>query len=231
MSLIKGMAAWLQHWSTDETGTLLATGGTNPLPVSQMGAATLPTGAATAAKQPALGTAGTPSADVISIQGFGYSPNLAFTRVADTNAYAAGDVIGINAAGSPGSAIHTLLTAGPSAGEILIEAASLRIDLAAVPANMTSFRLHLFDAAPDAVLDNAAFDLASAGDRGKYLGFIDLGAPLDLGSTLLAQVDNVNKRVKLAAASTSLYGVLQTNGGYTPTSAESFKLQLRTRAV
>jgi hypothetical protein len=35
------------------------------------GTQTLPTGAATAAKQPALGTAGTPSADVITVQGAG----------------------------------------------------------------------------------------------------------------------------------------------------------------
>lgn len=46
--------------------------GTNPiatLPVSISGSVTLPTGAATAAKQPALGTAGSPSADVITVQG------------------------------------------------------------------------------------------------------------------------------------------------------------------
>lgn len=41
---------------------------TNPLPVTAA-ALPLPAGAATAAKQPALGTAGTPSADVISVQG------------------------------------------------------------------------------------------------------------------------------------------------------------------
>lgn len=40
----------------------------NPLPVSAA-SLPLPSGAATAAKQPALGTAGTPSADVISVQG------------------------------------------------------------------------------------------------------------------------------------------------------------------
>lgn len=37
--------------------------------LSVAGSSTLPTGAATAAKQPALGTAGSPSADVISVQG------------------------------------------------------------------------------------------------------------------------------------------------------------------
>lgn len=41
----------------------------DPLPVVQTGTPALPTGAATAAKQPALGTAGTPSVDVITVQG------------------------------------------------------------------------------------------------------------------------------------------------------------------
>ncbi|TXH47903.1 MAG: hypothetical protein E6Q97_26140 [Desulfurellales bacterium] len=45
----------------------------------------LPTGAATAAKQPALGTAGTPSADVISVQGVAGGTALSVTA---TNAYA-----------------------------------------------------------------------------------------------------------------------------------------------
>jgi hypothetical protein len=59
------------------SGTITANAGTGPFPVSDNGgsltvdatALPLPTGAATAAKQPALGTAGAPSADVISVQG------------------------------------------------------------------------------------------------------------------------------------------------------------------
>jgi hypothetical protein len=51
----------------DGTFTKVATG--NPLPVVQTGTPGLPTGAATAAKQPALGTAGSASADVLSVQG------------------------------------------------------------------------------------------------------------------------------------------------------------------
>lgn len=42
---------------------------TDPLPVVQTGTPALPTGAATAAKQPALGTAGTASSDVLTVQG------------------------------------------------------------------------------------------------------------------------------------------------------------------
>jgi hypothetical protein len=50
------------------SGTVTANAGTGTMAVSAS-ALPLPSGAATAAKQPAIGTAGTPSADVISIQG------------------------------------------------------------------------------------------------------------------------------------------------------------------
>ena len=43
------------------------------------GTVSLPTGAATAAKQPAIGTAGTASADVISVQGIASMTPLTVT--------------------------------------------------------------------------------------------------------------------------------------------------------
>lgn len=46
----------------------------------------------------------------------------------------------------------------------------------------SNFRLHLFNAAPTVIADDAAFTLASA-DIGKYLGWIDLGTAFDLDST------------------------------------------------
>jgi hypothetical protein len=218
MTIPRGQLAQLAHFSTDETGNVLPTGGTNPLPV----------------RSTAGGTAGAPATDVVTIQGLAYHPTISFTRPANvTPDYTALDVIGIADAGTPanaGSAIHTLPLAGPSAGSIVIVGAELRIDLAAVPTGMTGFRVHLYDAAPTAILDNAAFDLV-ANDRGKYLGYIDLGVPIDLGSTLFAEVDGLNKLVKLAAASTSLYAEIQQLGAYTPASATAYTLTLHTLAV
>lgn len=176
------------------------------------------------------GTAGTPSTDVISVQGFGYRSTLTFTRTADTTAYTGGDVIGINNAGSAGSAIHQFTNIGPAGGYIIITGADLRIDLSSVPAGMTSFRLYLYDVSPTAILDNAAWDFGS-GDRSLLLGYIDLGSPVDLGSTLFVQADGINKQFKLASASTTLYGELVTNGGYTPASGTQFEIRLRSIAV
>ena len=50
-------------------GSTTAIDATTPLAVVQTGTPALPTGAATLAKQPAIGTAGTSSADVLSVQG------------------------------------------------------------------------------------------------------------------------------------------------------------------
>lgn len=168
-------------------------------------------------------------ATAITTGGLGYTPAKTFTRTADTNAYTAGDVIGIDASGSPGSAIHSLTNAGPAGGQIVITGASLLIALSSVPAGMTSFRLHLYDASPTAILDNAAWDLPS-GDRSSYLGYIDLGTPVDVGSSLFVQSDQA-RQVKLAASSTTLYAILVTNGGYTPASGTSYQIRLNALAA
>jgi hypothetical protein len=157
----------------------------------------------------------------------GYRSAAAFTRPANTTGYTAGDVLG--GAGSPdadpGSAILEFASVGPSGGYILIASADLRVDLTAVPSGMTSFRLHLYDASPTAILDNAAWDLPS-GDRSSYLGYVDLGAPVDVGSTLFVQTDQLNKPFKLASGQTSLWGELVTNGTYTPASGTVYTPRL-----
>lgn len=170
--------------------------------------------------------------EALAAGGGGRTTSVAITRPSNTTGYGAGDVIGVADSGTPanaGSAIHTFALAGPTDGHILITDARLRIDLAAVPSGMTSFRLHLYNASPDAILDNAVWDLSSSGDRGKYLGYIDLGTPVDLGSTLFVQQTSLQKLVKLSG--TSLYGQLQTIGTYTPASGTVYTVALQTVAV
>jgi hypothetical protein len=137
----------------------------------------------------------------------GYRAQVTVTRPANTTPYTAGDVVG--------GAI-TFPSMGPSAGHVLLTSCDLRVDIAAIPSGMTSFRLYLYSATPPSALaDNAAWDLPS-GDRASYIGYIDLGAPLDLGSTLFTQVDQINKQCKLGTSETALYGYLVTTGGFTP---------------
>ncbi len=163
----------------------------------------------------------------------GYASSATITRPSNTTAYTAGDAIGVTAGGDhpedAGSAILTFTAAGPSGGVIEILDAMLEIDVGGIPDAMDKFDLHLYNAAPGAILDNAAWDLASAGDRAKYLGSIQITKPVDLGSTIFAQVKEINKTVKLATS--ALFGVLVTLGAYTPTSAAVKKVTLITQAI
>lgn len=152
---------------------------------------------------------------------------VTFTRTANTTAYTAGDVVGINAAGSPGSAIHEFEKVGTSGGFILIQSALLLVGLTSVPVGMSGFRLHLYTSSPTAILDNAAFDLVS-GERSAYLGFLELPTPTDLGSTLFSRVDYSGQLIKLADGSTSMFAELETRGGYTPASATPYEVRLLT---
>ncbi len=159
------------------------------------------------------------------------SASLAITRPSNTTAYTAGDVIGVADSATPssaGSAILAFTLKGIASGQALITGADLTINLTAVPASMTSFRLHLYDTSPTAILDNAAWDLPS-GDRGYYLGYIDLGTPVDVGSTLFVQTDQINKQITLKTG--TLYGELVTNGGYTPTSGAVCTVRLHAIGV
>jgi len=165
----------------------------------------------------------------------GYKSTVAITRPANTTPYTAGDVVGQADTGTPanaGTAILEFTSIGPSGGHILITGADLEIDVTAVPSGMTSFTLWLYDSSPTAILDNAAWDFP-AGDRGKLLGKIELGTPVDVGSTLFVQTDRTSHQGqwKLAAGSTSLFGELVTNGGYTPSSGAVKSIRLRSVAL
>jgi hypothetical protein len=150
-----------------------------------------------------------------------YHSKVTITRPANTDAYLAGDVVG--------GAI-TFPAIGSFAGDSFITSASLRINVSSVPAGMTSFRLHLYDVTPPSALaDNAPWDLPS-GDRASYLGYIDLGSLVNVGSTLYVQADQINKQVRLRADH-ALHGYLVTNGAYTPTSQAVKAVELHAVAV
>lgn len=173
------------------------------------------------------GAAGTPAGGVQSIQGFGYSSVVSFARTADTNVYAALDVIGINNAGSPGAAALTFAGIGPAGGgEVIITTAQFEIDIAAIVSGMTSFVLYLYNVTPpSALVDNNAWDLP-AGDRASFVGYVPLGAPVDLGSTLYVLTTQINTQFTVPSGG-SLFGYLVTVGTWTPASGSVFKTTLK----
>jgi len=151
-----------------------------------------------------------------------HSATVTITRPSDTTAYAAGDVIG----DTDGSAIFTFANmAKTGGGEIMITSIELEIDVAALPSGFAGTNVRLYNASPTAIADNAAWDLPS-GDRGKYLGKVLLGTPVDEGTTLFSDNDGINKQIKLT--STSLFVELQTVGAFTPTSAAVNRLTIHT---
>lgn len=133
------------------------------------------------------------------------------TRPANTTTYPSGSVIG-----GPIS----FPAIGAIGGHIMITSADLRIDIPAIPVGMGAFRLHMYSVTPPSAYANAAVWDLPATDRAGYLGFIDVTAPIDFGSTLFTQSDNsLNKHVQLDPASTAVFGYIVTSGSYTPASA------------
>jgi hypothetical protein len=106
-----------------------------------------------------------------------------------------------------------------------IVSAEIEVDTTALQSGETSYRLYLYNVTPPSALaDNTAWDLPS-GDRASFLGYVDLGSPVDLGSTLYVQSGYVDKDIKLAG--TSLFAYLVTNGAFTAT-AVARKVTLHT---
>ena len=156
----------------------------------------------------------------VTVDGKAYRSTVTFNRPNNTSGYTAGSVVG-----SGTSAIHTLSNIGPSGGLVLIQSAALIIANTAVPAGMTSFRLHLYRTSPTAILDGASFDLVS-GERAAYMGYVELPAPLDLGSTIYSQTDYIGRLVQLATGSSSLFVKLETRGAYTPAALTAYDLRM-----
>lgn len=159
-----------------------------------------------------MGVAGTAFRSVVTV-----------TRPSNTTTYTAGDVVG----DTGGSAIITLSSIGPSGGYVLVQSVSLIFSDTAVISGMAAFRLHFYSVSPTAIADNAVFDLVS-GERANYMGFVDLAAPVDFGSSLYTQTDYPGRLIKLAAGSSTLYCELETKGAYTPASASTIDIRVAT---
>jgi len=129
-------------------------------------------------------------------------------RPDNVTTYGAGDVVGntssIISFGYIAKGIKKILGARHLYGE------------ATVPAGMAAFNLHLYSSSPTNIADNAAYALASA-DAANYLGMVVLTLVVVKGATgaaCFSQDDEVNMTIDSPGG--SLYGLLETVGGYTP---------------
>jgi hypothetical protein len=104
----------------------------------------------------------------------------------------------------------------------------MKYNVNAVPSGGTGYRLHLYNEAPTAIADDAAFNVPSA-DLAKYIGWIDIPTLTDVGDSCVTNYDNINFTAKLAG--TGLYGILQCIGAETPAANAVFTILLNTVAV
>jgi len=156
-------------------------------------------------------------------RGTAFISTFSITRTADTTTYNGNDVIGPNNGGSPGAAAFELTNIGPpGGGYVLLTSTRFEIDVASVPSGMTSFKLALFSVTPpSALLDNDNWTYPS-GDRASCRGFLDLGVPVDLGSTMFVESPSpINKQVYVPSGG-SLFAYLITATGFTPGSGDVF---------
>lgn len=162
----------------------------------------------------------TPGANGVTIMGsvtfsnFGESV-VSFTRPNDSTPYSAGDVVG-DTGGALVRVFSNVQNAIAVTGrQTTLRRAGLEIDqVAPVPVGTGVYLLHLYDALPTGIVDNAPYDLIPA-DRGKYQGYITILQPIGLTSTLYAQSDQ-GLTLRLAPGASNLWGILETVNAYTP---------------
>lgn len=153
-----------------------------------------------------------------------------FTRPEDVTQYTAGDVVA-NATGTTHAVItfaNCALVKGGS-GEII----GACLVSSANQATKPDLELWLFDTAPTAMEDNAAFDPTDAELR-DVVGVIPFPvASFKIGTVTVGADGNVRCEGSTggypfvcASGSKDLYGILVERGTYTPVSAERFDLRL-----
>lgn len=159
----------------------------------------------------------------VDVSGQGYYATATFTPAAA--AYGAGDVISV-------AQTLTWLDSGGVAfpgGELVIVSSQLLISETALQASEASYSLKLFNVTPpSARADNAVWDIP-AGDRASYLGALALGTPVDIGSSLVIEVDNIQKMINVLPTGKT-FAELVTAAGFTAT-ATARKVLLHARAL
>jgi len=162
-------------------------------------------------------------AHVGEVGGKGTVVAASFTRPANATPYASKDAV------SDDTASPTVLTftdiARVNAGTGYIVKARLMTDQAT---NVARFRLHLFNMAPTAINDNAAYTLLWA-NKEERIGYVDFDGCQTEGTGsdgANAMNDAVRLHFAAAAGARTLYGLLESLDAWTPASGQNFYVEL-----
>jgi hypothetical protein len=145
--------------------------------------------------------------------GTGFASTATIQRPSGATAYTANDVYG---------SIIELSNVGSSGGNIFINNIKIMFNTSTPPSGMTSLVIYLYSASPpSAIADNLVFNGASA-DRDFHLtedGITLSIATMRGGGSFFAMASNINRQIKLATNSTSLWAYVVTPNAFTPTSS------------
>ena len=164
------------------------------------------------------------------VRGVGHTVSGAFTRPANTTAYATGQVVSTVA----GAMIKFVAATKEEGGQAILQEV-LIVDTASA-ATKPDLQLWLFDTPIAAVADGAAFSPSNA----ELLTLVAV-VPLPTGSFVgggaansVCDVQNLGIPFntlkgdgKLVTADNALYGVLVVRNAYVPVSAETFTIRLK----
>jgi len=161
------------------------------------------------AKVPAeLTSAGGTKTEIIAAFDRSHYSYVDITCPNNANQYAINDAIG----DTGGSAILIFTNIGRANKPLLINSIEVFYNSGTLPTLNGALQLHLYNASPTAIADNAAWKLLSA-DRKKYLGVILITAPVLKGDTGYVRLNNLNLQVFPIAS--SIYGILTTDAAIT----------------
>jgi hypothetical protein len=152
--------------------------------------------------------------------GIAFVANATFTRPSDTTAYASGDMVANSTTAGSVAALQ-FLTATPVAGVGRIDA--VRIRKSGTSTTNASFRVHFFNTAPTiASGDNAAF---STSGSSTYIGAMDVTVDRAFTDGSCGRGTPVTvSPILLTTNNTTLFGLVEARGAYTPASGEVFEL-------
>lgn len=156
----------------------------------------------------------------VSINKLPFNITATLTRPADTTAYAAGDAV-TDSTSAP-TDLEFIGSGGSGGGTLSITNATLSKS----GPNLDVFHLYLFTAAVTATNDNAAFALTDA-NNDTCIGVINFGTGTAAANNSFYNTGVIDVRVPLDSGSQTIYGLLRATAGFTPLSAETFKITLK----
>lgn len=146
------------------------------------------------------------------------------TRPSDTTAYAFNDVVGPTGGAAVGNLADIFRENGANGGSGYITKVELLTDQIA---NVASYRIYFFNAAPTAIADNVTFELIYA-DAAKLVGYVDIvNMSLEGSSSTAAGGLWTGQLAAVAAAADyDLFYVIVTKTAFTPASDQKYTLKV-----